>query len=122
MCDLCAAHVRGRGIVDGVQDQGAEAGYRRRSFEGAVEELCFAYANVPFYKAHLEAAGIRPASISAPDDFRNVPPTANMHCRRNFPLGVLAGGKTLREPLTLKSQSSGTGGERLTTITHTYDL
>jgi phenylacetate-CoA ligase len=122
MCDLCAAHVRGRGIVDGVQDQGSEAGYRRRSFEGAVEELCFAYANVPFYKAHLEAAGIRPASISAPDDFRNVPPTAKMHYRRNFPLGVLARGKTLREPLTLKSQSSGTGGERLTTITHTYDL
>ncbi|WP_182875695.1 phenylacetate--CoA ligase family protein [Microbispora sp. H10670] len=99
-----------------------EAGYRQSSFDGAVAEIGFAYDNVPFYRAHLDAAGLRPGDILGPDDLRRVPLTEKADYRRNFPRGVLARGKTLRTPLTLKSQSSGTGGERLTTITHTYDL
>ncbi|MEU7935538.1 phenylacetate--CoA ligase family protein [Micromonospora echinofusca] len=97
-------------------------GFRQSSFEGARSEIRFAYQNVPFYGKHLDDAGVTPDDVTTPEDLLRIPPTEKVHYRRDFPHGVLARGKTLREPLTLKSQSSGTGGERLTTITHTYSL
>ncbi|MEV2279123.1 hypothetical protein AB0I72_26420 [Nocardiopsis sp. NPDC049922] len=99
-----------------------DIGFRERSFAGALSEISFAYENVPFYGDHLRAAGLRPEDVRTPEDLRRVPPTRKVDYRRNFPSGVLVKGKTLAEPLTLKSQSSGTGGERLTTISHTYAL
>ncbi|GII66109.1 hypothetical protein Skr01_61940 [Sphaerisporangium krabiense] len=99
-----------------------DIGFRKSSFEGALSEVAFAYENVPFYGGHLDAAGIRPEEVRTPEDFRRLPATRKVDYRRNFPLGVLARGKTLSEPLTLISQSSGTGGERLTTIANTYAL
>ncbi|MFI0418776.1 hypothetical protein [Spongiactinospora sp. 9N601] len=70
----------------------------------------------------MDQAGLRPSDAGTPEGFRRLPITEKADYRRNFPQGVIAMGKTLRERLTLKSQSSGTGGERLTTITHTYEL
>ncbi|QMI44688.1 phenylacetate--CoA ligase family protein [Burkholderia sp. MBR-1] len=99
-----------------------DIGFEAKSFEGALSEVQFAYENVPFYKEHIDAAGIRLHDITTAEDFRQIPCTTKADYRRNFPLGVLARGKTLAEPLTLISQSSGTGGERLTTIAHTYSL
>jgi phenylacetate-CoA ligase len=97
-------------------------GMCRESFEGAVAEIDFAYRQVPFYRAHLDAAGVRPDDIENPADLRRVPTTEKVHYRRDFPHGVLVRGKTLHEPRTLISQSSGTGGDRLATIAHTYAL
>jgi phenylacetate-CoA ligase len=94
----------------------------KTSFGGALAEIRFAYEEVPFYRAHLDAAGLRPDAIATPEDFRRVPLTEKVHYRRDFPHGVLARGKTLDEPRTLVSQSSGTGGDRLVTIAHTYSL
>jgi phenylacetate-CoA ligase len=97
-------------------------GFRQESFEGAVAETAFAYAKVPFFRSRLKAASINPAEIRSPEDFRRLPSTRKVDYRVNFPHGVLASGKTLKEPLALVSQSSGTGGDRLTTIAHTYSL
>ncbi|MFE7106969.1 phenylacetate--CoA ligase family protein [Streptomyces sp. NPDC057575] len=99
-----------------------DIGYRPSSFKKALAEVAFAYEQVPFFAGHLDEAGIGLADVRTADDFRRIPTTQKIDYRRNFPQGVLARGKTLRDPLTLKSQSSGTGGERLTTITHTYAL
>ncbi|MFD0883313.1 phenylacetate--CoA ligase family protein [Streptosporangium algeriense] len=92
------------------------------AFDGALRELAFAYENVPFFREHLNGAGIRPADISSLEEWRQVPATVKADYRLNFPAGVLARGKTLAEPRVLKSQSSGTGGDRLTTVAHTYSL
>lgn len=97
-------------------------GYREAGFLGAVAEIGFAYEHVPFYREHLDTAGLRPQDITGPAIMRQVPATRKVHYRKNFPHRVLARGKTLQEPFTLKSQSSGTGGERLTTVAHTYAL
>ncbi|MCU4526607.1 hypothetical protein KTI57_08365 [Acinetobacter pittii] len=97
-------------------------GFQKSSFKGALEEVAFAYENVPFYRPLLDDAGIKLSDLRTPHDFRRIPLTTKVDYRRNFPIGVLAKGKTLEEANTLKSQSSGTGGERLTTITHTYCL
>jgi phenylacetate-CoA ligase len=98
------------------------AGHTDDAFSGAVAEIAFAYDNVPFFRDHMDDAGLKPDDIRDPGDLRSLPMTEKVHYRRNFPHNVLVRGKTLKEPFTLKSQSSGTGGERLTTITHTYTL
>ncbi len=92
------------------------------SFEGALEEIFEAYESVPFFKKHLDNAGIKPAQLRTPGDLRRVPPTSKVDYRRNFPAGVLVSGTKLTDPFIFKSQSSGTTGERLLTIAHTYTL
>src|SRR4029450_5603225 len=92
------------------------------SFSGAMEEVIEAYANVPFFRRHMEAAGLPPRDVRPPADFRRVPPPSKVDYRRNFPAGVLASGTTLNDPFVFRSQSSGTTGERLLTIAHTYTL
>jgi phenylacetate-CoA ligase len=92
------------------------------SFPGALEEVVEAYERVPFFRRHMDAAGIHPRDLDTPADFRRVPPTSKVDYRRNFPAGVLATGTTLNDPFVFRSQSSGTTGERLLTLAHTYTL
>ena len=91
------------------------------AFVGAKAELDFAYEHVPFYKAHLDAAGLTPASIRGPEDFRRVPPTRKQHYREHFPAGVLARGRTLKDPQVELPRSSGRTGDRLTTARSIVD-
>lgn len=84
-------------------------------FSRAVAELEFAYEYVPFYRGHLESAGLTPDAIRTPEDFRRVPPTRKQHYREHFPAGVLARGKTLKDPDVELPRSSGRTGDRLTT-------
>src|ERR1700730_16606965 len=91
------------------------------AFGGAKAELEFAYEHVPFYKAHLDAAGVTPASVRGPEDFRRVPPTRKQHYREHFPAGVLARGRTLKDPEVELPRSSGRTGDRLTTARSTAD-
>ncbi len=90
----------------------------RTSFEMAKSEVSFAFERVPFFRAHLEVAGLSPKDLKRPEDFARVPPTTKSHYRRNFPAGVLAEGRTLDEPGLTRIPSSGTGGERLITVIH----
>lgn len=92
------------------------------SFEGALEEVAEAYASVRFFRHLMDDAGLRPGDIGTPAEFRRVPPTSKVDYRRNFPAGVLVTGATLNDPFVFRSQSSGTTGERLLTIAHTYAL
>jgi phenylacetate-CoA ligase len=92
------------------------------SFAGAVDELAMAYKAVPFYGPHLDAAGLRPEDIASPADFRRVPATSKAHYRRHFPAGVLVRGSTMADDFVFRSRSSGTTGERLVTLAHTFTL
>lgn len=91
------------------------------SYSSAKAELEFAYENVPFYKDHLESAGLTPQSVRGPEDFRHVPPTRKPDYRRHFPLGVLVRGTTLKDPQVLLPRSSGRTGERLVTARYVKD-
>jgi phenylacetate-CoA ligase len=92
------------------------------SFEGAMSELALAYESVPFYRPHLDKAGLRPDDVRTPDDFRRVPATGKADYRRHFPAGVLTRGSTLADDFVFRSRSSGTTGERLVTLAHTFTL
>jgi phenylacetate-CoA ligase len=92
------------------------------SFAGAMDELARAYETVPFYGPHLDAAGLRPDDIRSPADFRRVPATSKTDYRRHFPAGVLVRGSTLADDFVFRSRSSGTTGERLVTLAHTFTL
>ena len=92
------------------------------SFASAQEEVAGAYENVPFFRRHMDGAGLRPHDLRTPADFRRLPATGKVDYRRNFPAGVLVRGATLGDPFIFRSQSSGTTGERLLTIAHTFAL
>jgi len=94
----------------------------RDTFELAKSEIAFAYENVRFFQKHMDDVGLRPADIRSAEDILRLPPTRKMHYRKNFPAGVLAKGKTLKDRFLFRSQSSGTGGERLVTVTQTFVL
>lgn len=91
-------------------------------FAGALEELATAYRDVPFYGPHLDMAGIVPADVRDPAEFRRVPPTSKADFRRHFPAGVLVRGSKLADDFVFRSRSSGTTGERLVTLAHTFTL
>ena len=92
------------------------------SFDGALNEIAEAYERVPFFRQHMDDAGLRPGQVATPDQFRRIPATSKVDYRRNFPTGVLVEGATLADPFVFRSQSSGTTGERLLTIAHSYTL
>jgi phenylacetate-CoA ligase len=84
-------------------------------FAEALTELEFAYANVPFYRSHVDAAGIAIGEVRSEADWRRLPPTRKQHFREHFPTGVLARGRGLKEPGIELPRSSGRTGDRLTT-------
>lgn len=92
------------------------------SFPAALDEVAAAYAGVPFFQRLMDEAGLRPRDLRTPAEFRQLPATSKVDYRRNFPAGVLMQGTTLNDPFVFRSQSSGTTGERLLTIAHTYAL
>ncbi len=97
-------------------------GINKAAFEQALEEVAFALKSVPFFSEYLFEQGLRPTDVRDTTGFAAIRPTTKIEYRRNFPRGVLAAGKTLNDPHILTSKSSGTGGERLTTVTHTFLL
>ncbi len=65
------------------------------------------YQTVPFYRARLDAAGIRPTDIRTIDDVAGLPITAKDDLRDQYPLGLLAVPKS---DLRRVHASSGTTG------------
>lgn len=84
-------------------------------FDRFIDELEYAFAHVPFYRKHLATANLNPDDIIEPSDILKIPPTEKKDYRRHFPAGVLASGYKLSDSGLVKSQSSGTSGERLIT-------
>lgn len=91
--------------------------YDAKLFEKAVAEVRYAFENVPFFGEHYRGAGLDPKALRSPNDWIRVPPTRKADYRRNFPSGVLARGYTVGQKGITRSESSGTGGERLVTVT-----
>lgn len=88
----------------------------------ACREARYAFDRTPAYRALLASAGATP-DVADGTSFRSLPLTDKSYYRSNYPRGVVASGTVLSdEPHLLKSQSSGTGGDRLTTVAYTYDL
>ena len=87
-----------------------------KNFEAAVKEVAYAYEKVAFFKDHYAKAGLDPKQLRAPADWVRVPPTRKADYRRNFPSGILAKGYVLGQQGLTRSESSGTGGERLVTL------
>lgn len=80
-----------------------------------LDEIKYAYDNVPFYKRHLDMAGLSVDQIIRSGDIASVPMTKKRDFRKHFPIGVFAKGFGMDSPLLTRSQSSGTTGERLLT-------
>lgn len=87
-----------------------------KNFQGILKELEYSFENVAFYKDLFEKSGIDVSSIKTPEDFEDVPFTSKVDYRRNFPKGTLAKGFTLAHPMMSSQRSSGSTGERLTTL------
>ena len=66
------------------------------------------YANVPFYRNQLKAAGVTPADIKSLDDMVRLPFTTKQDLRDNYPYGMFA---TPMDNVVRIHSSSGTTGQ-----------
>ena len=66
------------------------------------------YANVPFYRASFDKAGIRPADVRTLDDLRRLPFTTKQDMRDSYPYGLFA---APMEEIVRIHASSGTTGK-----------
>lgn len=86
------------------------------ALQQALSELAYAVERTSFFRAHLAAAGFGVSGVRTAEDFASIPPTSKDDFRRGFPSCVLASGFAIDDSRLLRTQSSGTGGERLTTL------
>lgn len=83
-------------------------------FSQFLEELSYAYQNVPFYRKHFDSASeVIVEDIMSSADVPLIPTTSKRDYRKNFPMGVFATGFDMNDAQLTRSQSSGTTGERL---------
>lgn len=68
-----------------------------------------AYANVPFYKAKLDEAGVSPEDIRSVDDLSKLPFTYKQDLRDNYPYGMFA---VPQDEIVRIHASSGTTGKQ----------
>jgi phenylacetate-CoA ligase len=67
-----------------------------------------AYDNVPFYRARMDDANVKPTDIKALGDIRYLPFTTKQDMRDNYPYGMLA---TSLQKIVRLHCSSGTTGK-----------
>jgi phenylacetate-coenzyme A ligase PaaK-like adenylate-forming protein len=85
-------------------------------YSRALKEIEYANTKVPFFKT-------RNSSLPAFDgNITQLPITTKSDYRKNFPTNILAEGHTLESPFINRLQSSGTSGERLITVSHTFKI
>ena len=70
------------------------------------------YANVPLYRARMDAMGVKPEDIKTVDDLRKLPFTEKTDLRDEFPYGLLAA--PLKDIVRIQG-SSGTTGKPIVT-------
>jgi phenylacetate-CoA ligase len=66
------------------------------------------YANVPFYKASFDSAGIRPSDVQSLHDLKRLPFTTKQDMRNSYPYGLFA---APMEEIVRIHASSGTTGK-----------
>ncbi len=79
------------------------------------QEVAYAYDKVPFYKQLLDKAEVTPDELVTLQDVVRLPFTGKKLYRKHFPIGVFAQDYQLNDENLIRSQSSGTTGERLIT-------
>jgi len=72
------------------------------------ETVAYAYAKVPYYRARLDAAGVKPSDIRALDDIRLIPCTTKQDFHNTYPFGLFA---VPPQELVRIHSSSGTTGK-----------
>ncbi len=87
-----------------------------KNFQGLLKELKYSFENVEFYQDMFTKEGIDVDAIKTAEDLEKVPFTSKVDYRRNFPKGTLAKGFNLSHPMIASHRSSGSTGERLTTL------
>ncbi len=81
---------------------------RSLQFERMKWSIKHAYANVPHYRASLDAAGFAPEDLEDLEDLAGVPFTTKADLRENYPFGMFA---VPREQVVRVHASSGTTGK-----------
>ncbi len=74
------------------------------------------YANVPFYKASFDRAGIRPADVTSLDDLQRLPFTTKQDMRDAYPYGLFAA--TMDDIVRIHASSGTTGKPTVVGYTH----
>lgn len=94
----------------------------RSNFSKVQKEISYAYENTAFFRKHMEKARLAPTDILKPSDIVRIPPTVKSDYRKSFPAGVIASGYNLKSRYVQRIQSSGTEGDRLVSVSLSYDL
>ncbi len=87
--------------------------------ERLVEQVKHVYANVPFYKERMDAAGIKPEDIKGIEDLHKIPFTTKDDLRDQYPYGLV--GVPLSDCVRIQS-TSGTTGRRVVAFYTQEDL
>ncbi|NQZ20717.1 MAG: phenylacetate--CoA ligase family protein [Colwellia sp.] len=87
-----------------------------KNFQGVLKELEYSFENVEFYQELFYKTEVDINKIKTPDDLEQIPFTSKIDYRRSFPKGTLAKGFNLSHPMIASHRSSGSTGERLTTL------
>ena len=81
---------------------------RREQRNRLQETVAYAYARVPYFRARMDANGIKPSDIHTLDDIRLLPFTTKTDFHDTYPFGMFA---VPPEQLTRIHSSSGTTGK-----------
>ena len=65
------------------------------------------YDNVPFYRARLDEAGMKPQDIRSLADLKYIPMTDKCHVRDNYPYGMFA--RPMKDVVRIQGSSGTTG-------------
>lgn len=82
----------------------------------ALSEAAYAANRTSFFRGQLAKVGLGPNDLRAASAFHQIPVSERKDFRRGFPTAVVADGFALDDPALFLSQSSGTSGDRLTTL------
>ncbi|HAH86119.1 MAG TPA: phenylacetate--CoA ligase [Armatimonadetes bacterium] len=85
----------------------AEGEMRRLQLERLKESVAHSYNNVPFYRAKMDAEGVKPSDIHSLKDVTKLPFTTKDDMRRNYPYGLFA--VPMKDVVRIHSSSGTTG-------------
>jgi phenylacetate-CoA ligase len=85
----------------------AEGEMRRLQLERLKESVAHSYNNVPFYRAKMDAEGVKPSDIHSLKDITKLPFTTKDDMRRNYPYGLFA--VPMKDVVRIHSSSGTTG-------------
>lgn len=82
------------------------------------KEIEFAYRKVPYFKNNA----VLPDDFQTASNIEGAAITNKSVYRKNFPMGILSEGHSLKDPYVSRLQSSGTSGDRLVSVIHSFKL